>query len=74
MDAVKARRDLLWYIGGDFNLIRFSQEREGDVSHGNHMVKFGDLIERWNLIDCPLKGVKFTWSNFHERPSLSRLD
>lgn len=38
------------------------------------MVRFGEFINRWNLIDPPLKGTKFTWSNFRENLTLSRLD
>lgn len=38
------------------------------------MVKFGDFINRWKLIDPPLKGTKFTWSNFWESPTLSCLN
>lgn len=38
------------------------------------MDKFGEFIGRWSLIDSPLKGAKYTWSNCREVPSLSRLD
>lgn len=38
------------------------------------MVRFGEFVNRWNLIDLPLKGAKFTWSNFRERPTLSQFD
>lgn len=38
------------------------------------MDRFGRFIDRWSLIDGPLKGEKYTWSNFKDRQSLSRLD
>lgn len=46
LDDIKARWDLLWCIGRDFNLIRFSSERcEGDWSDPR-MRKFSDFIDR----------------------------
>lgn len=53
---------MLWCIGGDFNLVKFPRERDGHW--GSSMDKFGEFIERWNLIDGPFKGARFTWSNF----------
>lgn len=59
---------------GDFNLIRFSHERKCINARYRKMVSFGNFINRWRLIDCPLRGEKYTWSNFQDCPSLSRLD
>lgn len=74
LDDVKARWNLPWCLGGDFNLVRFSHEWKGEGSRVAKMQKIGNFIDRWKLIDSPLKGAKFTWSNFREYPSLSRLD
>ncbi|KAK8669844.1 hypothetical protein V6N13_104613 [Hibiscus sabdariffa] len=38
------------------------------------MQEFSEFIDALNLIDPPLSGGAFTWSNFRERPTLSRLD
>lgn len=38
------------------------------------MGKFGDFIDRWGLIDGPLIGANFTWSNFQYQVVLSRID
>lgn len=74
LDDVKACWDLPWCIGGDFNLVYFSHECKGEGCRDCRMDKFGDFISRWNLIDGPLKGTKYTWSNFQDVPLLSRLD
>lgn len=71
---VKARWDLPWCIGGDFNLVRFAHEREIKDRTDLGMDRFDEFINRWSLIDGPLKGAKYTWSNFIDKPSLSRLD
>lgn len=44
------------------------------IGRDDRMRKFGSFIERWYLIDGPLKGAKYTWTNFRDNPSLSRLD
>lgn len=74
LDDAKAMWDLPWCIGGDFNLIRFAHEKKGEGSRDFKMDRFGEFIDRWSLIDGPLKGAKYTWSNFRDRPSLSRFD
>lgn len=32
------------------------------------------MDDRWKLIDGSLKGFKYTWFNFRDNPSMSRLD
>jgi len=55
---VRARWDLTWCIRGDFNLIRFIYERKGENNIDHRMRMFGDFIERWKLVDGPLKRGK----------------
>lgn len=38
------------------------------------MIEFGTFIDGWKLIDSLLNEAKYTWSNFRDIPSLSRLD
>jgi len=66
--------DILWCLGGDFNVIRFPSER----SSGGHLTwamrGFSAFIDSCNLIDPPLEGARFTWSSHEVVPVLSRID
>jgi endonuclease/exonuclease/phosphatase family metal-dependent hydrolase len=66
--------ELPWCIGGDFNVTRFPIERPRDVRLNAAMMEFSDFIIEQDLMDLPLTGGPFTWSNNQEIPSWSRLD
>ncbi|GMI89750.1 hypothetical protein HRI_002644300 [Hibiscus trionum] len=61
-------------IGGDFNIMRCSEEKLGVSIQKNAMVAFSKFINESNLIDLPLKDERFTWSNLRDPLSFSRLD
>ncbi|KAK8698655.1 hypothetical protein V6N13_114766 [Hibiscus sabdariffa] len=61
-------------VGGNFNIIRFPEEKVGVSWNRGAMEKFSEFIEDLSLIDLPLQGGNFTWSNFRENASFSRLD
>ncbi|KAL4320202.1 hypothetical protein GQ457_18G015870 [Hibiscus cannabinus] len=61
-------------VGGDFNVVRTKEEKIGVSFHKKTMREFSDFIETMSLVDIPLSGGRFTWSNFREDPSFSRLD
>ena len=63
-----------WCIGGDFNVVRFPSEQLGVDSFTSAMLDFSDFISDHNLIDFPLEGGTFTWSNSRAVASQSRLD
>lgn len=46
LDDVKARWDLPWCIGEDFNLVQFTHKQKGDVDRDFRMNKFGNFIDR----------------------------
>ena len=63
--------NLPWCLGGDFNVIRFPSERLGAGRFTRCMYDFLDFISLHGLMDNPLKGGLFTWSN---STSASRID
>jgi len=53
-----------WCVIGDFNSIRRREERKSLMSVSNYSREingFNAFIEKANLLDIPLTGIKFTW-------------
>ena len=63
-----------WLIVGDFNLIRRPEDRNRDGADVNEMFLFNEAIDKLGLIELPLHGRLFTWTNKHFPPLLERLD
>jgi hypothetical protein len=61
-------------ILSDFNFIRNPTDRNKQGGDINEMLAFNDSISKLGLIELPLKGRKFTWSNMQHDPLLERLD
>lgn len=59
---------------GDFNTIRFPEERIGCRGESRVMEEFSEFIDNHCLIDLPLTGAPFTWSRSEDSSSRSRLD
>ncbi|RVW91675.1 LINE-1 reverse transcriptase-like [Vitis vinifera] len=51
-----------WCIGGDFNMIRFPNERIRGGRVSSSMRRFSEVIDELELRDLPLQGGPFTWS------------
>ena len=66
--------DVPWCMGGDFNVVRFPSEMVGSKSFSSPMHDFSDFISDHGLLDIPLSGGIYTWSNNREVSSMSRLD
>jgi len=66
--------ELPWCIGGDFNVVRFPSERSSGAGYSAAMEEFSDFIFMQNLVDLPLEGGQFTWSNNQEDQIWSRID
>jgi hypothetical protein len=63
-----------WVLGGDFNLIKHSENRNklgGDIIEMN---MFHELIADLNLVEIPFSGRNYTWSNMQADPLLAKLD
>jgi endonuclease/exonuclease/phosphatase family metal-dependent hydrolase len=63
-----------WIILGDFNLIRSPENRNRDGGDINNMLLFNRIISQLDLVEIPLKGRAFTWSNMQDNPLLEKLD
>ena len=62
------------WLGGDFNVVRFPNERKEGYSISPSMRDFNNWIRSRDLCNFPLRGAEFTWSNLQECPVMSRLD
>lgn len=71
---VKAKWDLPWCVAGDFNVVRFPNEKKDCLMSTTAMRLFSDFVNSNELFDSQLVGGWFTWSNNRDNPSLSRLD
>lgn len=63
-----------WIIAGDFNLVRWIQDRSADHRGIAIMDAFNDFIREEGLLDVHLANRQFTWSSKRPQPILSKLD
>jgi hypothetical protein len=63
-----------WLIVGDFNLLRSPDNRNRPEGDTQEMFLFNAAISSLGLVELPLQGRKFTWSNKQDPPLLERLD
>jgi hypothetical protein len=63
-----------WCIGGDLNVVRFPSEKARGHNFTQAMADFSDFISSCGLVDPPLEGGQYTWSNSREEEAMSRLD
>lgn len=66
--------DVNWLIVGDFNLCRSPEDRNRPGGDLSEMFLFNEAISALGLIELPLKGRRFTWSNKQQAPLLERID
>jgi hypothetical protein len=71
LSSLMDRWEVPWCIGGDFNAVRFLSERRGSIRYASSMEDFSQFIFDKGLLDIPMMGGQFLWSNGH---SWSRID
>jgi hypothetical protein len=59
-----------WLIVGDFNLYRNPCDHNRTGADYSNMLMFNAAISTLGLIEIPLKGQCFTWSNKQHPPLL----
>lgn len=63
-----------WLFMGDFNFYRSVDNRNRNGGNMNDMMIFNSIISNLGLLELPLKGRSFTWSNMQDCPLLQQLD
>lgn len=63
-----------WIVIGDFNLYRHPEDRNKSGADHAEMFMFDEAISKLGLIELPLRGRHFTWTNKQHPPLLERLD
>lgn len=63
-----------WLLAGDFNFIRSTQNCNKPGGDTNDILLFNDIIRSQELVEIPIKGRSFTWSNMLEDPLLEQSD
>lgn len=63
-----------WLLLGDFNYPRSPDNRNKPGGDVQDMFTFNDFIRTQELIELPIKGRSFTWSNMQQDPLLEQLD
>ena len=63
-----------WLLIGDFNLIRKPADRNKPGEDLAEMLLFNEALIALGVVELPLHGQRFTWSNKQLSPLLERLD
>lgn len=61
-------------VGGDFNVIRFTYDKNRHSHITRSMREFNDVVNQCDLRDSPLLNARYTWSDDKECSLLSCLD
>jgi exonuclease III len=63
-----------WLLLGDFNFIHLDENRNKPGGNLHDMFLFNEIIGHLGLLELPLKGRIFAWSNMQQSPLLEQLD
>jgi hypothetical protein len=61
-------------IGGDFNILRNSREKNNDRYNDRWPFLFNAVIDSFDLQEIELSGHQFTWANSLPSPTYEKLD
>ena len=63
-----------WLLLGDFNFMRSLDNQNLPGGNVNDMFLFNEIIGHLGLIELPIKGRQYTWSNMQTNPLLKQID
>lgn len=63
-----------WLVAGDFNLYRSPDDRNKPGAYVTEMFLFNEAIIALGLVELPLRGKRFTWTNKQHPPLHEHLD
>jgi exonuclease III len=63
-----------WVLAGDFNIYRYTHEKNNSNISWLEMEAFNQWIDDLELMDIDICNSRFTWSNKRRDPTLVRLD
>jgi hypothetical protein len=63
-----------WLLVGDFNFMRSVDNRNKPGADMHDIFIFNEIISHLGLIELPLKGRSYTWSNMQDSPLLQQID
>ncbi|XP_026441694.1 uncharacterized protein LOC113340852 [Papaver somniferum] len=63
-----------WMLGGDWNAPLFASERSSIGGCNRNRRNFRKFVNKNSLVDIPMSGGSFTWTNSQNPPILLRLD
>ena len=61
-------------VGGDFNLLRSSAEKNKPIQNKRWMDMFNAVIGTYEMREIHMTGGAYTWSNNQANPTLEKLD
>jgi len=74
MRGLNVQRVDHWLFVGDFKLYHSLEDRNRPGANLNDTLIFNALIGYLGLVEIPLKGRAFTWSNMQQSPLFEQLD
>jgi hypothetical protein len=61
-------------VGGDFNLSRFTSDKNNGKINLRYADCFNDWVNKWGLIEISPLNRKFTWANNQKNLVMAKLD
>ena len=74
LSAIRGLWEDPWCLGGDFNAVRFPEERRNSLRLTTEMRRFSEVIGELGLKELPLAGGPYTWIGGLNSQAASRLD